>query len=320
MRRGRDDRLLHRTPYAEAERRWGAPYLQFSRTDLQALLRDAACEAGAELRLGSPVAKATPQGRITFASGLSESADIVAAADGVRSPVAAALFAKPARFRSGRSAWRALIPADRLPPSLLAPLTQVRIGAGRHLVTYPLEGGARLNLVAVTSGAAADSWSERGEAAVLGELFGGWAEPVPTLLAALDDLTLWRGALHDAAPRRRWTAGRVALLGDAAHPMSPSFAQGAAMAVEDAVALARAVRSGADVSGALDGYARSRRARVAWVQSRSRLNGLMFHLPAPVSSALFRIAARLDRREPLARFDRLYGGGPAAVAPDETMR
>ena len=313
IRRGSNGRRLHATPYAGAEARWGAPYLHVHRADLQAILLGAARAAGVDMRFGARVEAAAPSGEATLATGETVSADLVVGADGLRSPVALSLGGALPRS-SGRTAWRALIDAARLPSTLLEPRTQVRIGRGRHLVTYPLRGGSALNLVAVTRGGGGDaaSWTDDGDPQALRRAFGGWAEPVPTLLAALEGGPLWRGGLFERPPRGRWVQGRVALLGDAAHAMSPSFAQGAGMAIEDAVVLARAVSS-LGVESGLAAYARERRPRTARVQAQSRRNGRLFHLPEAASTLLFRIAARMDAADPLARFDWLYAGGPLAA-------
>ncbi len=313
--RGRDGRRLSTTRFSQAEARWGAPYMQALRSDLQALLREAVeARDAAELRLDAPVAAAHPSGVVTLVDGGRLRAEVVVGADGLRSRVADAVPGGSAPRRLRQSAWRALIPAERLPAGVLVPATQVRIGAGGHLVTYPVAGGSLLNLVAVVEdgeggGDGEESWTARGDPAVLRHAFRDWGEPAPTLLAALEGETVWRGELYDRPPRRRWAQGRVALLGDAAHAMSPSFAQGAGMAIEDAWVLAEALAS-APVEEALAAYAQARRGRAARVQGQSRLNARLFHLPDALSTPIFLAAQATGRDGGLARFDWLYGGGP----------
>lgn len=231
------------------------------------------------------------------------------AADGVRSAAARSLWGdEPARF-TGQVAFRAVVPreavADQVPPA-----ASVWTGRGRHLVHYPVRGGRELNLVAVVEspGWREEGWSVRGDAAELRAAFAGWPAPVPALLAAVE--TCWRWALHDRPPRRRWSRGRATLLGDAAHPMLPFLAQGAAMAVEDAWVLAEALAGGPDPEPALRAYERARRPRTAQVQQWSRANAVLYHLPGPAARLAFRAGEVTGAAQ--ARLDALYGWEPAA--------
>ena len=309
--RGRDGARLTTTRFSQAQSRWGAPYLQVLRADVQALLREAVETRGAaDVRLAVPVAGADPSGEVVLADGERIAADVVVAADGLRSTVATAVPGGGVPRPLRQSAWRALIPVENLPAGAPTELTQVRIGPGGHFVTYPMSGGRLLNLVAVVEdGGGDESWTEAGDPAVLRRVFQDWAEPAPTLLRALQAGALWRGALYDRPPRERWSHGRVVLLGDAAHPMSPSFAQGAGMAIEDAWVLAEALER-LPTEAALAAYADARRARTARVQAQSRLNATLFHLPDLISTPAFLAAQATGRDGGLARFDWLYGGGP----------
>ena len=246
VRDGPSGRLLLRTPLGEAaERRWGAPYLQLHRADLQALLVDAArgCP-GVELRLGAAAVAADPAGRLRLADGTELAADAVIAADGLRSACAASLWGAEAPRFTGWTAWRAVVPVAAVRAEI-PPVAAVWTGPGRHLVHYPIRGGREVNVVAVTAARRwrEESWTAAGDPAELAAAFAGWSPPVSALLGAVAQT--WRWALFDRPARPRWSEGRATLLGDAAHPMLPFLAQGAAMAVEDAVVLAEAL-AGAD--------------------------------------------------------------------------
>ena len=325
VRDGASGRLLMRTPLGEAAvRRWGAPYLQVHRADLQALLLEAvrACPR-AELRFGAAAVAVDPAGRLRLEDGTGVDADVAVAADGLRSACAASLWGDEAPRFTGWTAWRAVAPVSAVGAGV-PPVAAVWTGPGRHLVHYPVRAGREVNLVAVTAarGWREESWTARGDPAELAAAFAGWPTPVGELLAAVGET--WRWALFDRPARRRWRRGRATLLGDAAHPMLPFLAQGAAMAVEDAAVLAGALaRSGpgsepgseagsepgsGPASGpeaALDAYERRRAPRTAAVQRWSRGNARLFHLPGTAARAVFGLGALTGAAD--ARLDALYG-------------
>ena len=145
-------------------------------------------------------------------------------------------------------------------------------GAGRHLVTYRVRGGALVNLVAVLERPdwAEEGWSLPGDPDELRAAFAGWAQPVPTLLEAVSECFLW--GLFDRPEQVRWVRDRLALIGDAAHPMLPFLAQGAAMAIEDGAALVRHLaRRRASPPPSLPGRRNAGRASSAcWSAARRR--------------------------------------------------
>ena len=303
--------LLLRNPLGEAARaRWGAPYLQLHRSDLQALLLAALRERGAaELTLGRPVEAMDDAGALVLAGGERIAADVAVAADGVRSAAAASLLGdEPPRF-TGWTAWRAVVPRERV-AAAVPPVAAVWTAPDRHLVHYPVRGGREVNLVAVTRDRARrdEAWTTRGDPAELARRFADAPAPGPQLIAGVGEV--WRWALYDRPPRPRWSRGRATLLGDAAHPMLPFLAQGAAVAVEDAWVLAARLGEGAPPEAALARYEADRRARTARVQAWSRRNARLFHLPPPAARLLFGAAALAG--DPAARFDWLYGWEPPA--------
>lgn len=169
-----------------------------------------------------------------------------------------------------------------------------------------------LNLVAVTPGARDDaSWTTPGDPDALRAAFADAAPQVRALLARVESASRW--ALTDLPPLPGWSKGAAVLMGDAAHATAPYFAQGAAMAVEDAEALARHLTGGGSLAGRFAAYEAERRPRTARVQAASRRNGVIFHLPSPLTALGFGLAATADKalaRSPAARLDWLYGYRP----------
>ncbi len=313
IRAASDQRLLLRTALgALAEDRWGAPYLQLHRADLQVLLHEAVLAAGCEVRLGATVV-AVEQDDIRVRVILSDAAvieaDFAVGADGVRSGVRQSLFGDGAPRFTGQVAWRGMVATDRLSPGAVPPVAGIWAGPGRHFVHYYVRGGQAVNFVGVVERDwREESWTEPGDPRDLQADFAGWPAVVTAICAAAT--TPFRWALFDRPPLPAWTRGRVTLLGDAAHPMLPFLAQGAAMAIEDAAVLAHRVAGTPDLPDALRAYAQDRRPRTSRVQAASRFNARLFHLPMAVGRTAFAAAGVADRLNPggtAARFDWLYG-------------
>lgn len=306
--------VLHMPLGAAAEARWGAPYLQVHRADLLAALERAAREAGVGIRLGAAIKDVTQDdtgAALTLEGGETLEADAVIGADGVRSTVRAALFGPEAPRFTGQIAWRGVVPAERLPRGLVHPTATVWAGPGRHLVTYYLRRGALVNFVAVEERAEwrTEDWRAEGDVAEMRAAFEGWGPGAAAVLEAADRCLLW--GLFDRPAPPAWSQGRVALLGDACHPMLPFLAQGATQSFEDGAALARRVADADDVPAALRAYETDRRARAVRVQAASHANAGLFHARGPAARALrygpIAIGARLAPRLAMSRFDWLYG-------------
>jgi salicylate hydroxylase len=270
---------------------YGAPYATIHRADLHGLLHRAALAAGAQLRLGQAVTHwhAHAQGLdVGLANGERIAAEALVAADGVWSPLRQQLLADgPARF-SGHLAYRALVPQADWPAHLRSDQVSVWMGPRLHVVQYPVQAGRTLNLVAIVHGERpeqANSWDHAGHRQALLSAMGAVAPALRERLEAVPEWRLW--ALHDRAPlshASQMAQGRVALLGDAAHPMRPYLAQGAGMAIEDAEALAQCLSlSGVTVPEQLQRYAQQRWARNAQVQARAIRNGQIFHAQGVVA-------------------------------------
>jgi salicylate hydroxylase len=308
-------RLLLSQPLgADARYRWGAPYLHVHRADLQDLLLWAVQSRGRiKLNLRSPVAEVEQTGRAVTAvleGGSRLKADALIGCDGLHSRVRTALWGPDAPRFTGQTAWRGTVKTSRLPAGLIPPTAAVWTGPGRHFVHYYVRGGARVNFVGVVERRTwvGESWTEPGDPAMLARDFAGWPPAVQAVIGAADEV--WRWALFERPPLPAWTQGRVTLLGDAAHPMLPFLAQGAAMAIEDAAALGEALRREPTVEAALPAYEAARRERTARVQAASRRNAALFHLPPLAGRLVFAAAAALnglDDSNGARRFDWLYG-------------
>lgn len=305
--------------------RYGAPYLVIARSDLHTLMLDALRGRGAgRILAGRTVTSASTSGnralvRLARGNGAEEEleAGLVLGADGVWSRLRDGFGGQPPRYR-GYHAWRAVIPAGALPARLSPCETGLWLGRGRHLVHYGVAGGRAVNIVAVIpSREPLPEWSHQADPALLRRAFQNADPRVQELLENASD---WRiHALHDAPPPARLSSGRIALLGDAAHPVLPFLAQGGALAIEDAATLAclvgEAAFAGMKLERALEMYGAARRARAIRVQQHARRNGRIYHLPAPFSLARDFAMRRMGGDGVLARYDWLYGWKPPRATP-----
>lgn len=207
-------------------------------------------------------------------------ADLVIGADGIHSKVSDSLFGKKEIIYTGNVAWRMLIPVEILPENLILPDTTVWLGPNKHFVTYHVNGGKNLNCVCLVEqdGWFNESWSEKGEIEELKKAYKGWNRTIETLLQHADPNTLYKWALHDRLPMKQWSKGRIIVLGDAAHPMLPFLAQGAAMAIEDGAVLANCIDNFDEVEEALKYFEKIRKPRTSYVQSAARRNAKVLHL------------------------------------------
>jgi salicylate hydroxylase len=301
---------------ARAQALYGAPYATIHRADLQALLHRAAQSAGVDLLLGRTVQgwQDSEAGlQVNTAQGLSLPASALIGADGVWSAVRQQLLGDaPARF-TGHLAYRALVAQADLPAHLRSHQVTVWMGPRLHVVHYPVRSGQWLNLVAIVHGfkpEQADDWDQAGHTQTLMQAMGAVGRDLHERLASVPAWRQW--ALHDRAPMTgspEMAKGRVALLGDAAHPMRPYLAQGAGMAIEDAQVLAQSLSTGsASVVQKLQAYAEQRWARNARVQARAIRNGHIFH--AQGALALGRNLSMRLLGERVMDVPWLYGGGP----------
>lgn len=319
IRRGRDGAVLARLDLSDSRARWGAPFRVFHRADLQqtlleAVLADPAIEVRTSARVGDFEDRPGHVSlRIHGEHGVEEvEASGLVGADGQRSAVRGHLFRteRDAPFYSGLTAWRALVPAELAPAGLRARESNLWMLPGAHVVHYPLRDGAIVNVVVIV---AEEPRSEDG-AAVLSlegpQLANALAPKRPggDLLALIQAGATWRHwPLFARPPLKSWSRGAVTLLGDAAHPMLPFLAQGAAQAIEDAQALGAAfTQLGATTEAAFSAYEKARIARASTVVRASRRQGDYFHMGGPAASARDLAIRVLGGRGMLARNAWLY--------------
>ncbi len=281
---------------AVAMQKYGARYLTAHRADLHRLL----CERlpDRSITLGARCTGAAwhdGQASATFADGRTIEADVVIGADGINSEVRASLFGeKPARWTQ-QMAWRCMVPIERV-PTRVGPGGSVAIGRDEyvgwigpdgHVICYPIRGGELYNIFAghVSEQWVDESWSVPSSITELLSGYVGWNEALREMLRHTTQCFKW--GIRDRDPLTSWTRGAIALLGDAAHPMMPTLAQGAAITLEDAYVLARALaRRRDDPIAALKVYEGERlpRARDVQLQARQQfLNTRMRPAPPPLS-------------------------------------
>ena len=310
-------------------RRYGAPYLTIHRADLHQLLLIALQQqGGAALNLSSTVISFEQTERdvaLQLAQDQLVRGDLLVGADGGWSGIRQQLLADGTPQPTGHLAYRALISQARLPVHLRSSQVTAWLGPQMHVVQYPVRGGEWLNVVAIVHGQVQGDmshWDHSGNAVELQQRLQATCKPLRDLIQAVPDWRLW--ALSIRPPMRsgrEQAGGRVALLGDAAHPMVPYLAQGAGMAIEDAAVLAGVLEEGglfadgpgADstdaasrVPGLLRQYAQQRWQRNARVQATAIRNGKIFH--ASGLMAFGRNAAMKIRGERLMDQPWLYRG------------
>lgn len=280
---------------ARAQTRYGQPYATLHRADLHSLLlRAVEQEPGVSLNLQTRVAayEQTPEGvRVTTEDGAVLPGQALIGCDGLWSRVRMQMLgAQPVRA-SGHLAYRGMVHRDQVPAAQRDNVVTAWLGPRLHVVHYPVRAGEWFNVVAVVHGVLGQghggpvgsdpqSWSHEAQAADLKTALGPACADLMAMIDAVAGWKLW--ALNDRAPMtgpHEHAQGRVALLGDAAHPLRPYLAQGAAMAIEDAWTLGRLSDAApvADWPALLSTYAQTRWQRNARVQSRSQRNGTIFH-------------------------------------------
>lgn len=263
---------------------YGYPYFHVHRADLIEVLKQAVLASNsiqlhtlAQVKTHSATENSAC---VQLSDGREFSGDVLVGADGIHSVVRDQLFGNDSPSFTGNVAWRALVPAAKLPPGLVRPMSTVWWGPGAHFVHYYVRKGELVNCVCVVEkqGWQIESWNQRGNIEDLREDFSGWHSDIQQLInnAATDSLYKW--ALFDRPPMSQWSRGLVTLLGDACHPTLPFMAQGAAMAIEDGAVLAACLSIASEpVSGLMD-YQKLRQKRTAGIQLGSRRNAELFHL------------------------------------------
>ena len=303
----------------DCRQRFGAPYWMVHRGDLhQVLARAVQVRSPGSITLGARIVGAQPHGpgvRCQVEGGTFFEADALIAADGVHSLLRQQCLGQDKPHFMDLLAWRGLVPMQRLPQHLRRPVGTNWVGPGAHVITYPLQGGALMNVVGIVerSDWRGESWTEPGSHEELLRDFGRWHEDVQTLMSQIDQPYKW--ALLGREPRRGWARGPVCLVGDAAHPTLPFLAQGANMALEDAAVMARCLAAAATPEQAFARFEALRWQRTADIVNRSRDNAQRFHNPQLADDAV--AVAYVDREwQPESvrrRYDWLFEYDPLSV-------
>jgi 2-polyprenyl-6-methoxyphenol hydroxylase-like FAD-dependent oxidoreductase len=271
----------------EVEERYGAPYLTLHRGDLHAAL--AAIVPAASVQLGKKLVAIEARGpriALAFADGTEATADAVIGADGVHSLICDYVTGPEQPRFTGRLAYRTTFPAARLRGVDVGTSRTKWWGKDRHIVIYCVTA-ARDEVYFTTSQPekadwmTRESWSTTGDLAEMRAAFAYFHSDVQAVLAAAPQVHKW--GIYERAPLTTWSKGRVVLLGNACHPMTPYMASGAAMALEDAVVLARCLDELDDesIEAALQAYEATRKPRTSVVQAGSSANTWMRNTTNP---------------------------------------
>ncbi len=294
------------------EARYGHKYLNIHRADLLSVLIERSKKLNIPIHLNQWVQSVDNQkdGIELNIEGHKIKADVLIGADGIRSQIREDVIGKSAPRFTGQVAWRGIVPAQKVKFETIPFAANNWMGPGRHFVSYYLRGTQLINFVAIEE---RDEWTEErwDQPADLEDLraaFDGWDPRITTLLEACEESFLW--GLFDHTPLPHWAKNRVALLGDAAHPMLPFMAQGSAMAIEDGWVLAHALSFyESDIPRALKHYEALRKPRATMVQEVSKQNAKLYHesgLGAAIRNAKFAIGSKLPVLVE-ARLAKIYG-------------
>jgi salicylate hydroxylase len=267
----------------DVEAAYGYPYYHAHRRDLLGALVERL--GGDRLRLEAKVLSVTQSDggvEACLADDSIEKGDVLIGADGIHSLVRDQVIAPDRPRFAGYSAWRGLVPAETARPLGIERYACVWLGHGRSVVIYYVSAGRTVNWVSIgrSPGAERESWSAVGRREDAIAEHAGWHPQVLDLVALTEQSLITR--LYDREPLERWVAGRIALLGDAAHAMLPYHAQGAVQSIEDAWVLASCLsRAGSDAPAALRRYEGLRLGRTAQVQQQSRAAQQWYHVADP---------------------------------------
>ncbi|MBT8445919.1 MAG: NAD(P)-binding protein [Gammaproteobacteria bacterium] len=257
---------------------FGAPFWHIHRADLLDVLGEAAA-ASADIHFDHRLVSVRNEGDVVISeydNGRTVESDLLIACNGIKSTVRDTLFAASAPEFTGYVAWRGLVPLTELPDFNIDPDFGLYLGPNRMVGRYAVRHRSLLNYVAM---ARKPDWCEEGWMVsaevdeVLAE-FEGWHDDVRRMIAATPPAACFKWALHVREPISQWINGRVALLGDAAHPMTPFLGLGAGIAIEDALVLARAFESADDPLDALQRYQDARVEHANMAQAESSRQGL----------------------------------------------
>lgn len=317
---------LYYTPLGQrAEEHFGAPYYTAHRADLLDVLLSGV-GAAQDVQLGARIERFDQDAdgvTITLADGRTAHGDILIGADGIHSTVRGQMFGQELPRYTGNVAWRGLVPAERVAHLDVAKVTGVWMGPNRSIVQYYVAAGRTFNWIGISRSAppARESWLAEGRIEDALAEYAGWHSTIRTIIAATPRVL--RQALYDREPLPDWRVGRAVLLGDAAHPMMPFYAQGGAQSIEDAYVLAGCLAAApAQPVAALERFVRLRQPRTAWMQGLSRHEEELYQMNDAATIAERNARMRANRSPDTAGFppeqERLYGYDAEAVLREET--
>lgn len=299
--------------------RYGAPYFMIHRADLHRVLIDAVRARKADaIRLGARCVGFDDDGaRVTLhlASGERVTGNALIGADGVHSRLRNILVGDDTAQFTGCMAWRGLVPVEKLPPHMRRNVGVNWVGPGGHVINYLLRRGEIFNFVGIIEKDwRVESWTERGTREECAADFPGWNDDVHTIIRNIAEPYKW--ALLGREPLTRFSHGRVTLLGDAAHPTLPMLAQGANMAIEDGMVLARCIDAYDNAEAALAHYDAARVERTAKLVRGANEMAKRFHNPALASAdgARAYVDAQWNEKTVKQRYDWIFEYDATSVA------
>jgi salicylate hydroxylase len=305
---------LYYTPLGQkAEAHFGSPYYAAHRAELLDVLLSGLGQHG--FKLGSRVQRLDQDANgvtLTLSDGETAHGDILIGADGIHSTVRAQLFGKELPRYTGNVAWRGLVPAERVTHLDLGSVVGVWMGPNRSIVQYYVSAGRTFNWIGISrsSEPARESWLAEGKVEEALADYDGWHSTIRTIIGATPRVL--RQALYDREPLPDWQVGRIVLIGDAAHPMMPFYAQGGAQSIEDAYVLAGCIAEDQHKPvEALARFVRMRQPRTAWMQGLARREEELYQTNDAATIKARNEKMRAYRTPEVATFppeqERLYG-------------
>jgi len=305
---------LYFTPLGQkAEAHFRAPYYAAHRADLLEVLLSGLGEQGCQLGARVERVDLDKNGvSLTLSDGTAEHGDILIGADGIHSTVRAQLFGRELPRYTGNVAWRGLVPAERIARLDLGSVVGVWMGPDRSIVQYYVSAGKTFNWIGISRSPqpARESWLAEGKIEDALAEYAGWHSTIRTIIAETPKVL--RQALYDREPLPDWQVGRIVLMGDAAHPMMPFYAQGGAQSIEDAFVLAGCIAEAQERPvEALSRFVQMRLQRTAWMQGLARREEELYQMNDAAAIKARNDRMRSNRIPETATFppeqERLYG-------------
>jgi salicylate hydroxylase len=304
---------------AESVARYGAPYFMMHRADLHTTLIDAvrALKPGAIISMrGRPASRMTARpSRCILRAASAFPGDMLIGADGVHSRIRNILVGDDEAEFTGCMAWRGLVPVTKLPAHMRRNVGVNWVGPGGHVINYFLRRGEIFNFVGIVERDwRVESWTERGTREECASDFAGWNDDIHAIIGNISEPYKW--ALLGRTPLGRFSHGRATLVGDAAHPTLPMLAQGANMAIEDGLVLARCIAAYDDAETALARYDAARVERTAKLVRGANEMAKRFHNPAlaTATGAKAYVDAQWNEEVVKQRYDWIFSYDATRVA------